>query len=125
MSNKFFNTLVISGISLVVLIIVGSIGASIYDSLKVSTVKGVKVEKLEQQQIIKGSKSDMRTEIRYLIITDKETFISESSILNSKFDNSNVFFTLKEGGVYDFKVSGHGKSLLFDYRNILSYTKIK
>lgn len=62
----------------------------------------------------------MSTEIRYLVITYKETFICESSVLNGKFDNSDVFFHLVKDSTYTFNVEGYGKSMFYDYRNILS-----
>ncbi len=101
------------------LIIVGAISIGIYNDTKISIVKDCKVIELQQQQLITGGKDNMRTEIRYLVITDKETFICESSMLNGKFDNSNIFWNLKKDKTYTFKVCGVGKGFLFDYRNVL------
>ena len=101
------------------LIIVGAISIGVYNDTKISIVKDCKVIELQQQQLITGGKDNMRTEIRYLVITDKETFICESSMLNGKFDNSNVFWHLKKDKTYTFKVCGVGKGFLFDYRNVL------
>ena len=92
-------------------------------SFEINTVKDCKVIDLQQQQLISGSKDNMRTEIRYLVITDKETFICESSLLNGKFDNSNIFFNLKKDSTYNFKVEGYKKSFIYDYRNILEVVK--
>ena len=91
----------------------------ISNSLTISEARNQKIIDLQQQQLISGGKENVSTEIRYLIITDKETFICESSLLNNKFDNSNIFWHLKKGNNYNFKVSGKGKSLIYDYRNIL------
>ena len=88
-------------------------------STKIDTVRDCKVIKLQQQQIISSSDGSVSTEIRYLIITDKETFICESSLLNGKFNNSDIFWRLKEGETYSFKVCGMGKTALTDYRNVL------
>lgn len=101
------------------LIIVGAISIGIYNDTKISIVKDCKVIELQQQQLITGGKDNMRTEIRYLVITDKETFICESSMLNGKFDNSNIFWNLKKDKTYTFKICGVGKGFLFDYRNVL------
>ena len=65
----------------------------------------------------------MSTEIRYLVVTDKETFVCKSSFINGKFDNSNIFWHLKKDSTYNFKVCGIGKGFIFDYRNILSVIK--
>lgn len=82
-------------------------------------IKNCTVKKLVQQFLIKGEGSTLQTEIRYLVVTDKETFICENSYLNNKFNNSDLFFNLKEGSTYEFKVAGIGKSFCTDYRNIL------
>ncbi len=87
--------------------------------VKTENVNGCKVLHLQQQQLMSGSKDDITTDIRYLVITDKETFICENSLLNGKFNNSDIFWRLEEGHVYNFKVCGMGKSAMFDYRNIL------
>ena len=92
-------------------------------SFEVNNVENCKVMDLQQQQLITGGKDNMRTEIRYLVITDKETFICESSLINGKFDNSNIFFHLKKDSTYTFKVEGYKKSFIYDYRNILEVVK--
>jgi hypothetical protein len=92
-------------------------------SFKVETAENNKVIELQQQQLITGSKDNMTTSIRYLVITDKETFICETSVINGKFDNSNIFFHLKKDSTYTFKVEGYGKSMFYDYRNILEIVK--
>lgn len=86
---------------------------------QIDTVHNCKVEKLVQQSIISGDNQSLNTEIRYLVITDRETFICESSTLNGKFNNSDIFWHLKEGQTYTFKVSGMGKTMVTNYRNIL------
>jgi hypothetical protein len=93
--------------------------------MKTETVHNCKVMNLQQQQLINGSKDNISTEIRYLVITDKETFICENSLLNGKFNNSDIFWRLKEGDTYNLKVCGVGKSIIFDYRNILEAQKIE
>lgn len=101
------------------LLILGTISLGVYNDTKISVVENYKVIELQQQQLITGGKDNMSTEIRYLVITDKETFICENSILNGKFDNSNIFWHLKKDKTYTFKVCGVGKGFIFDYRNIL------
>lgn len=96
-----------------------AVGVSIANSTKISTVKDCKVLKLQQQSILSGSEGKMYTEIRYLVITDKGTFVCENSLINLKFNNSDIFFRLKEDSVYTFKVAGIGKTFITDYQNIL------
>lgn len=99
------------------------IGVGLFSDMRIESVKNCKVINLQQQQIIKGTSSNVSTEIRYLVVTDKETFVCESSFINGKFDNSNIFWSLKKDSTYTFKVCGMGKGFIFDYRNILSYSK--
>ena len=102
-----------------VLLLTGLVTAVVMNDTATETINDCKVIDLQQQQLISGSRNNVSTSIRYLVVTDKETFICERSILNGKFDNSNVFFSLKIDSTHNFKVCGLGKSLLFDYRNIL------
>lgn len=106
-------------IGLFVFLLISSIIVSISNQLNVSTVENCKVIDLQQQQIIKGSGGNISTEIRYLVITDKETFVCESSLLNGKFNNSDIYWHLKKDNTYTFKVAGVGKSMITEYRNIL------
>ena len=110
-------------IGLVVVLLIGSLIVSVWNQLNVSTVENCKVMDLQQQQLIKGSDGNMSTEIRYLVITDKETFVCESSLLNGKFNNSDIYWHLKKDSVYTFKVAGVGKSMITEYRNILEVVK--
>lgn len=100
--------------------IIGSIATSIYSDLKTEVVENQKVIRLQQQNIlIDRDNSSTQTKVRYLVITERETFICESSVLNGKFNNSDLFFHLKENQTYTFKVCGYGKGFITDYRNIL------
>lgn len=110
-------------IGLVVVLLIGSLIVSVLNQSNVSTVENCKVMDLQQQQLIKGSDGNMSTEIRYLVITDKETFVCESSLLNGKFNNSDIYWHLKKDSVYTFKVAGVGKSIITEYRNILEVVK--
>lgn len=103
----------------VILLLISPAFYGMYSDLQTDIVRNCKVIDLQQQQIISGSSNNVKTEIRYLIVTDKELFISETSFLNGKFDNSNIFWHLKKGQTYDFKVCGLGKGLSLDYRNVL------
>jgi hypothetical protein len=109
-------------IYLVAILIIGAILFSFSNETKTDYVE-CEVIKLQQQNIINGSENNVSTEIRYLVVTDKETFICESSILNGKFNNSDIFFRLKENKKYKFKVCGIGKTFFTDYRNIIEVVK--
>lgn len=109
------------GFVLVISLFVGYLVTGIVNDMTVNTVYNCKVIELQQQQLISGSQNNISTQIRYLIVTDKETFVCESSIINGKFNSSDIFWCLKKDSVYTFKVAGFGKSFITDYRNILDY----
>lgn len=89
-------------------------------------VNDCKVLNLVQQQTLFGNTQDgLKTSIRYLVVTDKETFVCESSWINLKFNNSDIFYRLKRGNTYNFNVCGYGKSMFTDYRNILTVDSIR
>lgn len=121
MSRKYEFTFTFYTLLLFVCLFLGALGISIFSQLTHNEVRGCVILDLQQQQKISGGSSNVSTEIRYLIITDKETFVSKNSFLNWKFNNADIFFHLERGKKYDFKVAGIGKGVLTDYRNILSY----
>lgn len=86
------------------------------NSVHTETYYNVKVLDKQQQQIIKNK----TTEYRYIIITDKGTFIVVNNLIQGKFNNSDIFYRIKKDSVYkEVIVSGYGKSILFDYQNII------
>jgi hypothetical protein len=95
---------------------------NLYNGLHTNTVT-VKVTDLQTQQIVIGYPKHMKTRIRYLVITDFETFVCENSYLKFKFNNSDIFYHLKKDSTYTMQVQGIGKTLLSDYRNILKINK--
>lgn len=108
--------LIIGGIILIIILF----AVSISNSIHVEEYKDVKVLKLEQQSLMKGSKESIHTEIRYLVITNKGTFVCESNAFEGKFNNSDIFYRLEEGKTYPkIKVSGYGKGFFYDYQNII------
>lgn len=92
------------------------------NSLVTTTYNNVKIESKHQQELIgKKNGSDISTEIRYLIITDKGTFICESNFWKGKFNNSDIFWHIKEDSTYSsITVTGWGKGFFFDYQNLIS-----
>lgn len=100
--------------------IIALFAVNLANSVVKTTYHDVKVERLINQQILSGGYlDDIQTEYRYLVVTNKGTFICESSILYGKFNNSDIFWHLKEGSSYTMTVVGVGKSFLFDYANII------
>lgn len=109
--------------SLILFIIIANVLMTYFDQSRIEMVSNYTVIYLQQQQKISGSGSDMKTEFRYLVITDKETLICENSFFNGKFNNSDIFWRLKKGNTYTFRLAGFGKSFWFDYRNIIDVIK--
>ena len=113
--KNMYKTLITGVFTLIALFVLAGVITTAIDQSKLDVAVNCKVIDLQQQRII----SSKTTYIRYLVITDKETFICENSLPNGKFNNSDIFWRLKKDSVYTFYVAGIGKSLLFDYRNIL------
>ncbi len=110
-------------IVLVLLFILSLVTINIYNDRLVDDVKKYKVIELQQHQIISGTDGNIQTEMKYYVITDKETFICESSLINGKFNNIDIFNRLRKDSIYDFKVVGFGKGFFTDYRNIIEVEK--
>lgn len=102
-------------IPIIILLILLAIGLSINNETKITVYQNVKVLDKQQQQLIKKETTDYR----YLVITDKGTFICDSSLVNGKFNNSDLFWHIQKDSAYNFKVCGVGKGILFDYQNII------
>ena len=106
-------------VSTVIVLVVFSFGYSAWVSTRVEVTTGHKVIKTYVQNTVSGSEGNLTTKVRYLVITDKETFVCENSVMNLKFNNSDIFFRIKQDSVYNFRVVGVGKILFTEYRNIL------
>jgi hypothetical protein len=106
-----------SVIFLLVILLVGCPVMETYSAFKTDYVTAKVIAVEDQQKIQKSG-----TEYRYLVITDKETFVCEKSYLKWHFDASNTFYRIKKDSTYHFKVQGIGKGVLTDYRNILLVT---
>jgi len=113
------NSLWVIGIGIIILIL----SIKIADGIITNEIE-VRVEKLVNQQLIRGSGQDIKTDIRYLVITDNGTYVCESALLKMKFNNSDIFFHLVVGKWYKLKVVGFGKSFITDYQNIVSASVI-
>ncbi len=122
MKLNYDNIFIFGIFFILITVFVGGCGIAVYDQSRKAQLSAT-VTDLQQQQKISGSGSSMKTEIRYIVITDKETFIVENSIINGKFNNSDIFYRLQKGAKYNFTVSGVGKGIFTDYRNILEYSQ--
>lgn len=105
-------------VAVVVLLIGAAVTRNITGDLKRETVV-VTVKDKQIQQLIKSSGSSLRTEIRYLVFTDKEMFVVENSIMNGAYNNSEIYMSLDTGKQYTLTVCGYGKSIITEYRNIV------
>lgn len=121
MKLNYDNIFIFGVLFILITVFVGGCGLTIYDQKHKGEVIAT-VTDLQLLQKISGSGSSMKTEIRFIVITDKETFITENSLFNFKFNNSDIFYRLEKGKAYKFKVCGIGKGIFTDYRNILEYS---
>lgn len=88
-----------------------------YSNLKTSIIDDATVEKLITQP---KYNQESGTTYRYIIITNKGTFICEDSFENGKFNNTDIFYHLQVGKKYKFTVVGWGKGFFNDYQNIIN-----
>ena len=86
------------------------------------TIK-VTVTSLDERPVPVGGSSHATTTKFYIGASHNgktEMFICEDDFMESKYNNSEIFYSLKEGQSYFFEVKGYGKSGWHDYRNIIS-----
>ena len=57
---------------------------------------------------------------KYLIFTNKGTFEDTDSLVNGKFNSSDIFGELEPGHTYTFKVYGFRSGFMSAYPNIVS-----
>lgn len=62
---------------------------------------------------------DSNRNCKYLIFTDGGTFENTDTLLNGKFDSSDVYGRIDEGKTYTFKVAGFRQGILSMYPNII------
>ena len=105
-------------ISIVLLVVITTIGGNIVSSLQHELVTVKVVNVIDQTNYSKNGEVGT-TEHRYLVVTDKETFECKNSLLNFHFNKSDVFYHIQKDSTYTFDVVGFGKSFFTDYRNII------
>lgn len=62
---------------------------------------------------------------KFLIMTDKGVFENTDSLINFKFNSSDVFNELQVGGTYNLTVNGWRVPFMSWYPNIVSYKSNK
>jgi len=106
---------------LIIVLIGAALTLSLLNAGNRTEITNVTVKKLVAQNLVSGSSDNLATEIRYLVVTNKGIFLCESSILNGKFNNSEIFYSLKEDSTYTkFVTVGIRKTMLSDYPNLIS-----
>ena len=86
------------------------------------TVDTITAKVTEKERIV--SRSGDGVSSKYLIFTDRETLENTDCWRRLKFDSSDIYGALKEGGTYKFKVYGWRVPTLSWYRNVLDYEKV-
>ena len=61
---------------------------------------------------------------RYLVFTENETFENTDRLIFFKFNSSDIYGMIREGGTYKAKVAGVRIPILSWYRNIVSVEEI-
>jgi hypothetical protein len=120
---KFLSRLHIYFLITILVLVIGGFIFSVWNQSQVAIIENCKVINLQQQQLIEGSGNTVNTKIRYLVITENETFVCETSLMNGKFNNSDVYWHLKVDSTYTLKVSGIGKTFFSDYRSVLEIVR--
>ncbi len=70
----------------------------------------------DKENVVSGDQST------YLIFTDREVFANEDSLLEGKYNSSDVYSALEEDKCYTLTVYGWRVPFLSMYRNIASHT---
>ncbi|MEO6305569.1 MAG: hypothetical protein ABIP51_20565 [Bacteroidia bacterium] len=104
-------------------ILILSLFVSAVDASRTEIIDNYRVIDVQKEQIISGTQNNVSTEYRYIVVTDKETFICKIAPLNKKFNETDIFYRLVKGNSYSFEVAGFGKTLFTDYRNIIEIIK--
>lgn len=86
-------------------------------SLSYSTVTETTITIKDKERISDGTSS------YYLIFTNNEVFKNDDSIIQLKFDSSDIYNQLNVGGTYKVKVNWFRFPLTSSYRNILEIKK--
>lgn len=120
MSNRFVASIISVITFLVITFISINVVSYLTNSFQISETDAIVYDKMSQFQI-----ENKHSFYRYLIFTDKGTFISKENILIGKYESSETFFKLQKGHKYHLKLSGWGKSMVTDYKNIIDVQEIK
>lgn len=86
---------------------------------KHSTQETVQLTVRDKERVTQTS-SEGGVSSKYLVYTDGEVFENTDSLLNGKFDSSDVYGRLKRDQSYRCKVEGWRIPVFSMYRNILS-----
>jgi len=97
-------------------IIILLVSGALYQHLT-SDVAIIKVASKERVQDKDSSK--------YLVFTEKEVFENTDALFRLKFDSSDLYAKLNEGGKYTCDVYGWRISFFSMYRNLVSCTEVK
>lgn len=110
---------IIASIIGVIVIVCALVALPIYYVKGTEETVSVVIESKERISDRGGSES------KYLIFTNEETFENTDSLLNGKFNSSDIYGQLKEGGSYECKVYGWRIPFMSSYRNIVECKEVK
>lgn len=87
-------------------------------------VRNAHRETITAKVVDKAIKRSDRDHDKYLIYTDHETLEDEDSLLNGKFNSSDVYGQITAGHTYRFEVIGWRNPFFSIYRNIISVQEV-
>lgn len=105
------------GIGALAVLAIAAVGAII--ALPIYYVKGteeqVTITIKKTERIVQRGGNDAK----YLVFTDSEVFEDTDSILNGKFNSSDLYGQLENGKTYNCKVYGYRMPFFSSYRNLV------
>ena len=108
------------GCGILAVAVVGVLGAGVYGLYEaVNPTKDVTVTVTDK--VVKNSKNDST----YLIFTDKGVYEDSDSMINGKWNSSDLYNELKVGKTYTLHVRGIRNHVLSWYPNILTVKPVK
>jgi hypothetical protein len=109
-------------IVLIAVIVILGFSCSVMGAKNDTVISNAKVESKER---VCSSSSDSGQTCKYLVFTDKGTFEVTDSLLNGRFNSSDVYGRLHEGSTYNLKVVGFRIPIFSSYQNILEATEVE
>lgn len=110
-------------ISLFLVIGLSTFGINLWNVSHKETITAT-VQGFEVQQVITSQNKIISTTPRYLVTTDKGTYLCQDSYLCSSFGADFKFYHLQKGVTYRFHLAGVGPGFFTDHKIIINYVPL-